>query len=151
MQKLQQRKSEGFTIVETLIVLAIVGVMMLVVFLAVPALQRNSRNTGIKNDVQNLLAGVSEFQSNNNGSMPTGASGTGSITITDGTNNQTTSLRGATQVTSGTTAPGTGVPTAGNIYLRIGTRCDLTASSRAVAAYYLIETSGGTSSKCQDS
>ena len=39
MFRIEDKK--GFTIVETLIVLAIIGAIMLVVFLAVPALQRN--------------------------------------------------------------------------------------------------------------
>jgi len=70
MQKQYQRKSRGFTIVETLIVLAIVGVMMVVVFLAVPALQRNSRNTSAKTEANNVTAAVNEFISNSGGKLP---------------------------------------------------------------------------------
>ena len=40
-----KKRAEGFTIIEVLIVLAIAGLILLVVFLAVPALQRNARNT----------------------------------------------------------------------------------------------------------
>jgi prepilin-type N-terminal cleavage/methylation domain-containing protein len=65
------KKSEGFTIIEVLIVLAIAGLIMLIVFLAVPALQRNSRNTQRRNDVAALLAGVNDFATNNNGTLPT--------------------------------------------------------------------------------
>ena len=54
MSNIKNRK-DGFTIIEVLIVLAIAGLIMLIVFLAVPALQRNSRNTQRKNDVANIL------------------------------------------------------------------------------------------------
>lgn len=71
MQKTtQQSKQQGFTIIEVLIVLAIAGLILLIVFLAVPALHRNSRNTAIRNDASNVLSGVNEFQAANNGKMP---------------------------------------------------------------------------------
>lgn len=73
LKKLKQRKQEGFTIIEVLIVLAIAGLIMLVVFMAVPALQRNSRNTQRKNDVSTLLGAIQEYSNNNNGAMPTAA------------------------------------------------------------------------------
>jgi prepilin-type N-terminal cleavage/methylation domain-containing protein len=44
MSKELTKKADGFTIIEVMIVLAIAGLIMLVVFLAVPSLQRNSRN-----------------------------------------------------------------------------------------------------------
>jgi prepilin-type N-terminal cleavage/methylation domain-containing protein len=71
LQKLPKRKSGGFTIIEVMIVLAIAGLILLIVFLAVPALQRNAHNTSLKADVAGLLGGVSEYVSNNNGSVPT--------------------------------------------------------------------------------
>lgn len=69
LNKLSKRK-EGFTIVEVLIVLAIAGVIMLVVFLAVPALQRNSRNTQRRSDVSHLSGLVNEYAANNAGILP---------------------------------------------------------------------------------
>ena len=53
MQK--KLKNKGFTIIEVLIVLAIIAVMMLAVFLAVPALNRNLRNNSIESDAQKIL------------------------------------------------------------------------------------------------
>ena len=77
LQKLKQgKKEEGFTIIEVLIVLAIAGLILLVVFLAVPALQRNSRNTQRKNDVNAIMGAVNEFLSNNAGKLPTGSTTT---------------------------------------------------------------------------
>lgn len=67
---LKTKSNKGFTIIEVLIVLAIAGLIMLIVFLAVPALQRNAHNTSIKNDVSNILGGMTEFENNNNGAVP---------------------------------------------------------------------------------
>lgn len=61
-----KKKSEGFTIIEVLIVLAIAGLIMLIVFLAVPALQRNSRNNGRNNDASRIAAAVNDCLSNHN-------------------------------------------------------------------------------------
>ncbi|RTK94240.1 prepilin-type N-terminal cleavage/methylation domain-containing protein [Candidatus Saccharibacteria bacterium] len=65
-----KKRSEGFTIIEVLIVLAIAGLILLIVFLAVPALQRNSRNSGRKSDVSRIGGAVIEFMNNNNGEKP---------------------------------------------------------------------------------
>ena len=68
----------GFTIIEVLIVLAIAGIIMLIVFLAVPALQRNSRNTARNSDSAAAAGILQEAITNNNGKAPAGAS-TGAI------------------------------------------------------------------------
>lgn len=64
MKKINQK---GFSIIEVLIVLAIAGLIMLVVFLAVPALQRNARNNGRQSDASKFAAAVNQCLSNNNG------------------------------------------------------------------------------------
>lgn len=147
-----RKASSGFTIIEVLIVLAIAGLILLIVFLAVPALQRNSRNTAIKNDVQNVVGGVAEYQGANNGTMPTTISGTGTITY-DGPGTDTTiSIQGTTTVaTQGTGNPtGSAVPQTGDgpangtINIYIGRKCNNTTSTRAVAAVYSIETASST-------
>ena len=76
-----KKSDQGFTIIEVMIVLAIAGLILLIVFLAVPALQRNSRNTQRKNDVSVLLSAVSEYETNNNGSLPNTCSGTTPVQI----------------------------------------------------------------------
>jgi hypothetical protein len=43
---------------------------MLIVFLAVPALQRNSRNTRRTNDVSRVGGAIQEWTNNNNGKIP---------------------------------------------------------------------------------
>jgi prepilin-type N-terminal cleavage/methylation domain-containing protein len=69
--KLKRSESKGFTIIEVMIVLAIAGLIMLIVFLAVPALQRTARNTQRKSDASAVAAAVANFSSNNGGALPT--------------------------------------------------------------------------------
>lgn len=71
-----KKRTEGFTIIEVLIVLAIAGLIMLIVFLAVPALQRNSRNTARRTEAGRFATAANEFVSNNNGTMPTATDNT---------------------------------------------------------------------------
>ena len=64
-----KKNSKGFTIIEVLIVLAIAGLIMLVVFLAVPALQRNQRNSSRRSDVSKALGAASEISASKNGAL----------------------------------------------------------------------------------
>ena len=49
-----RRKAAGFTIIEVMIVLAIAGIIMAIVFLAIPAIQRSNRNTQRRSDATRL-------------------------------------------------------------------------------------------------
>jgi prepilin-type N-terminal cleavage/methylation domain-containing protein len=70
LKTLQKSKDQkGFTIIEVLIVLAIAGLILLIVFLAVPALQRNSRDTSRRNDISRTLGAAQEVLNNNTGSV----------------------------------------------------------------------------------
>lgn len=139
----KKSNTKGFTIIEVLIVLAIAGLIMLIVFLAVPALQRNSRNTAIKNDVQNVLGGVSEYQAANSGSMPTSIAGTGTVTYTGTGNITSIKVQGNTVVADmgAANVPTTGNgPANGRIEVYRGKDCASNTNTRAVAAVYSIET-----------
>jgi prepilin-type N-terminal cleavage/methylation domain-containing protein len=57
----KRKASAGFTIIEVLIVLAIAGLIMMVLFLAVPALQRNARNAQRKRDVGMIASAYQEY------------------------------------------------------------------------------------------
>ena len=70
LSKLKKNNKGGFTIIEVMIVLAIAGLIMLIVFLAVPALQRSARNTQRKNEAAQVAAAVASYISNNGGSLP---------------------------------------------------------------------------------
>lgn len=69
LDRIKNRKQEGFTIIEVLIVLAIAGLIMLIVFLAVPALQRSSRNRGREADASLIANAISSCLTNNNGNV----------------------------------------------------------------------------------
>ncbi len=60
----------GFTIIETLFVLAIAGLILLLVFEAIPTLTRNARNDRRKQDVADILQAVSHYQLNHSGDFP---------------------------------------------------------------------------------
>ena len=53
-----------------MIVLAIAGLVLAIVFIAVPALQRNSRDTQRRADVSALQSAVATFIGNNSGQIP---------------------------------------------------------------------------------
>ena len=71
MKKLNQDHS-GFTIIEVVLVLAIAGLIFMMVFIALPALQRNQRDIQRKNDVNHALAALQRYQANNKGNLPSG-------------------------------------------------------------------------------
>ncbi|MDO4271698.1 MAG: type II secretion system protein [Candidatus Saccharibacteria bacterium] len=60
-----KKSQKGFTIIEVALVLAIGALIFLVVFLAVPALQRNQRNDARKRDVSTVVDAVASFVGNN--------------------------------------------------------------------------------------
>ena len=60
----------GFTIIEVVLVLAIAGLIFLVVFLALPGLQRGQRDTQRKQEVARLESQITTYQSDNKGSLP---------------------------------------------------------------------------------
>ena len=66
---------KGFTIIEVSLVLAIAGLIFLMVFVALPALQRQQRDTRRRENIMSLISSVKKFQSNNRGALPTASSG----------------------------------------------------------------------------
>ena len=67
-------KNNGFTIIEVVLVLAIAGLIFVMVFVALPQLQRSQRDTARKNDASVIAAQVTTFSSNNRGALPADAS-----------------------------------------------------------------------------
>lgn len=83
-----KKLEEGFTIVETLIVLAIAALIITIVLIAVPDLQRSARNSNMLHDAQNVASAVQNYESNNQGATPGYVNKVGStVTINGGTNN----------------------------------------------------------------
>ena len=57
--------TKGFTIIEVVLVLAIAGLIFLMVFLALPALQRSQRDTQRKRQADMIIAALNNYTSNN--------------------------------------------------------------------------------------
>lgn len=64
---------KGFTIIEVVLVLAIAGLIFLMVFVALPALQSGQRDTARKNDVSAVSNAITTYSSVNRGSLPDSA------------------------------------------------------------------------------
>ena len=65
-----KNNKKGFTIIEVVLVLAIAGLIFLMVFIALPALQRSQRNTRRRQDMARILSAFNDYQANNSGNMP---------------------------------------------------------------------------------
>ena len=70
MAKENIKSKKGFTIIEVVLVLAIAGLIFLMVFVALPALQRSQRDTQRRQDYADLLAAMNSYITNNNGTLP---------------------------------------------------------------------------------
>ena len=63
-------KENGFTIIEVMIVLAVAGLIMAIVLVAIPQLQRSQRDEASRNTVNRVLAEMGNYAGNNNGEYP---------------------------------------------------------------------------------
>ncbi len=115
---------------------------MVVVFLAVPNLQRSQRNNARKSDANNMLQNLSEYVGNANGALPAACT---SLTNCSWITYKPAQL---TTVTYGTTIPAT--PSKATAYLISGVICNgvtptaTGATSRDYVIWYGIEGSTGT-------
>jgi prepilin-type N-terminal cleavage/methylation domain-containing protein len=145
MLKKLKSSNKGFTIIEVLIVLAIAGLIMLIVFLAVPALQRNSRNTQRNSDASKVAAATLECINNHNGKTA-GVCDTAALIGVD--------LTRQSQLVNVTVGGGTFALNAANVNLNIVCTANGNAlgavTQRSVAVTFQIETGTGTSNRCID-
>ena len=65
-----QKQTKGFTIIEVVLVLAIAALIFLMIFVALPALQRGQANTARKNDASTIASAINTYRTNNSGSLP---------------------------------------------------------------------------------
>ena len=79
MKRNINKNNSGFTIIEVLIVLAIAGLIMAVVLLAVPGLNRSQNNNSAKTDATHIAAAVSNWSNNNNGALPSSSANLATI------------------------------------------------------------------------
>ncbi len=143
---------KGFTIIEVVLVLAIAALIFLMVFIALPALQRNQRDQARKQDVTNVAGAVNSYTGNNRGGFPDSTELSSYVEdISD--NTETVQVR---------TATGAGTFTADDaiVYVTEGSRCDSVGADGSVtledgtARQYTVVTrleSGNGSGFCLDS
>lgn len=123
----------GFTIIEVVLVLAIAGLIFLMVFLALPALQRTQRDTQRKNDLARFMSQVNAYRSNNQSQLPSTANNSQATWNTAIIMNYLTNSgqafadpqNGTYTVSSVTTTLPSAVPTptAGQIIVYINAKC----------------------------
>lgn len=65
-----QKTAKGFTIIEVVLVIAIAGLIMLMVFIALPALQSGQRDSARKSDIGIVASAVGTATQNNRGVFP---------------------------------------------------------------------------------
>ena len=108
-KQITNQDQKGFTIIEVLIVLAIAALILLVVFLAIPGLQRSQRNSARKSDVGRMTTGIANYVANNNGSQITTQANCTTAMTDAGTTTQFKLISSACGNQTGTA--GTGSPT----------------------------------------
>jgi len=156
--------NQGFTIIEVMIVLAIAGLILAIIFLAVPALQRNSRNTQRNSDGTHLGGLVETYIADNSGTQPTQIidSNTPAVPVANtvyiGGDTFTAQATGAPFVSGATTAitvaPGGGVsspPALGTDAVYSKAACSgqtVTGGGTGMVVFYGLEVSGGTLPHC---
>ncbi|MBC7512042.1 type II secretion system protein [Candidatus Saccharibacteria bacterium] len=133
-----QVKKEGFTIIEVVLVLAIAGLIFLMVFIALPALQRNQRDTARKSDVSNIAAAVTAYSSNNRGAFPdTAALAEYVKDVSDNTTKVLVNVAGDDSLAAGTgTATGTTTEATvqdGLIVVTQRTKCGASGTTQALS------------------
>ena len=68
-----KNKEKGFTIIEVVLVLAIAGLIFLMVFIALPALQRGQRDTQRRDDASRFISQLQSYSTNNKAKVPASA------------------------------------------------------------------------------
>jgi len=147
------KREKGFTIIEVMIVLAIAGLIMVVVLIAVPQLQRSQRDSTRQTVVNRLSTELGTYASNNNGKYPFVAADftdfntryiTGKVELK---NPQTGDEYTLVVATAGAAAGQ--LPTSAQIMMYPGTSCSgetatgtVTLSSRQYSAVVQLERSG---------
>lgn len=146
-------KQPGFTIVEVMIALAIAGLIMYMVFLAIPTLQRNSRNNQRKQDVSAILQAISQYELTNSANFPPNT--TTLLAFTKLSFYDRTTQVSLLAAPPGIVGPNTNIDSV-DIYgsercdpASPGTTDNKGADYRDIVALYAIETSGAPQSKCE--
>lgn len=153
MNATQTQKKDGFSIIEVVLVLAIAALIMLLVFLAWPALQRGQRDQARNSDVSLLASTIGTWKTNNKGKVPATAS-----ELTTVTNDLSLSQYESSDISfnaGGSTTMGPATNIQEIRYIR-GHKCNDTgggttkAGGRQAALQYMVEGSGSELAQCRD-
>ena len=79
------KNRQGFTIIEAILTIAIGGLILSMVFIAIPYLSRNQRDGNRKDDISLFLSKISNYQANNRKALPSMPSDTGYFWFGNGT------------------------------------------------------------------
>ena len=168
---------KGFTIIEVVLVLAIAGLIFLMVFVALPALQRSQRDTQRRQDYADLSAAISSYSTNNNGVLARLVGGKNATSCKNLSTSATQYINKDGKDPNGndynlyacniasfnsamTASPNTKVPDESSVYVVVGADCSgsnkdgsaapgQNSSSRSYAVYGYLE--GGNNSYCSES
>ena len=153
------QRNKGFTIIEVVLVLAIAGLIFLMVFVALPALQAGQRDNARKSDVGNIVTAISTYSSNNRGGFPTTAAQLGAFNADTGkwSNYMSAVSSNITSITFGNVGNVASQDGVGTIVK--GAKCgapngaSVTVEKGTVRQYVVITQveAGGGSAFCQDS
>ena len=146
-------RKKGFTIIEVVLVLAIAGLIFLMVFVALPALQRMQRDTQRKNDIGRVQTALVSYQANNRNALPSGTNDAWASFQTNylkvaGDTFEDPSYGSYTFKYKGTdrTAPAVTAADSGEIWVYGSSTCDgetiISASSRKAAVAIKLEGGG---------
>ena len=123
-----RNKEKGFTIIEVVLVLAIAGLIFLMVFIALPALQRSQRDTQRRDDVARFMSQLNSYSTNNRGAIVTSQVALNTFAgsyLKDGDgefNDPKTGTKYRTLFQSGATN-GTAIPAEGVMYYHYRAKC----------------------------
>lgn len=151
---------KGFTIIEVVLVLAIAGLIFLMVFVALPALQSGQRDNARRNDASLIATSITNYQSANRGNNPTVAQ---IRTALGGTAATLPNLSNNTNLLNVVTPPASGITTIADdetAVVMYGRKCasaepngrvtTTAGNSRQFAVAVRLEGNGG-QAFCQDS
>ena len=143
---MKKLNNKGFTIIEVVLVLAMAGLIFLVVFLALPQLQRSRRDTQRRGDAGKVVASLEAYAGNNNGNYPNSTNFTANFRNTY-VNGKLSKPDGGNYTASYNTAVN---PTLDRIYVSVGegTDCDGNAVTNARHAVVRVGLEEGV--YCQD-
>lgn len=111
MAKNNIKSKKGFTIIEVVLVLAIAGLIFLMVFIALPALQSSQRDTQRRDDMARFSSQLNQYSANNRGKIPSDQKEWNSFLleylakVDTSTNSKTTACKGVNTATIDSLTP----------------------------------------------